>query len=76
MEEGLVSATHVEHLGRLLDDRTGVIAELTTGQAELILELVVQERDRQHADTMNAIEDALGHLPRLLRMPAKKILLG
>lgn len=68
--------THVEHLGRLLGDRTGVVAELTTEQAELVLELVVQERDRQHADTVKAIEDSLGHLPRLLRIPAKKILLG
>ncbi|WP_405136305.1 hypothetical protein [Nocardia sp. NBC_01388] len=66
----------VGELTRLLADDTGVVAELTAEQAELMLTLLRRQRDSQHRETMAAIDEAMGILPRLIRIPAKKILFG
>ncbi|MCU1642855.1 MAG: hypothetical protein JWN03_3130 [Nocardia sp.] len=66
----------VGELTRLLADDTGVVAELTAEQAELMLTFLQRQRDSQHRETMAAIDEAMGILPRLIRIPAKKILFG
>ncbi|MFF2555025.1 hypothetical protein ACFVUS_28755 [Nocardia sp. NPDC058058] len=66
----------VGELTRLLADDTGVVTGLTPEQAEMLLTSLRRQRDSQHRETMAAIDQALGILPRLIRIPAKKILFG
>ena len=53
-----------------------VLEQLTDSEAEVILELLRTERTRQQASLTTAIDDALEVLPRLIRIPARKILFG
>lgn len=66
----------VAELTRLLADNTGVVAELTAEEAELLHTFLLRQRDSQHRETMAAIDQSMGILPRLIRIPAKKILFG
>jgi hypothetical protein len=53
-----------------------IVGELTDAEcAELVSMIAAVRRSRMKA-MFSAIDQALNHLPRLLRGPAKKILLG
>ncbi|WP_227980384.1 hypothetical protein [Nocardia spumae] len=53
-----------------------VIAQLDQHEAATILALFACARQNQRRSLDRAIDDALGVLPRLIRIPARKILFG
>ena len=53
-----------------------VVDQLTEAEAAQLLAMVKAVRRSRLKAMFSSIEQALGHLPRVLRGPAKKILLG
>ncbi len=49
-------------------------AGLQPAQIDLLAESILQTQQRQREALAKAIEDALGHIPMLLRGPVKKVL--
>ncbi|AXQ29482.1 hypothetical protein D0B54_12620 [Solimonas sp. K1W22B-7] len=49
-------------------------AALQPAQLDLLAESILQTQQRQREALAKAIEDALGHIPMLLRGPVKKVL--
>ncbi|PPE71927.1 hypothetical protein C3942_21175 [Solimonas fluminis] len=50
------------------------LASLPPAQIDLLSNAVAQTQQRQREALAKAIEDALGHIPMLLRGPVKKVL--
>lgn len=50
------------------------LGSLQPAQIDLLSNAVVQTQQRQREALAKAIEDALGHIPMLLRGPVKKVL--
>ncbi|GEM30297.1 hypothetical protein NN3_13040 [Nocardia neocaledoniensis NBRC 108232] len=53
-----------------------VIAALTPEEAVTVLTLYLKVRQSRRAELETAIDDTLGFLPRLVRIPARKIMFG
>lgn len=53
-----------------------VLDELSPDEAAELLELIAAARDTQQAALDEAVEAALGHLPKLVRGTARRILFG
>ncbi|HET7689627.1 MAG TPA: hypothetical protein VFK41_04575 [Nocardioidaceae bacterium] len=53
-----------------------VVQQLTEDEAAELLAMVKAVRRSRLKAMFSSIEEALGHLPRVLRGPARKILLG
>ena len=50
------------------------ITELDDASVTKLAQLLKSSRERQQAQLAESLEKALGHLPRLLRGPVKKVL--
>ncbi len=63
-----------------LTDRLGepreVLAQLTPAESRLLATLIDTARARQAESLDAALESTLAALPRLIRIPARKILMG
>lgn len=63
-------------LRRELGDDLDVLALLSDEESSDLLEMLEEARSGQIAALNAAIEETLGHLPRLLRGPARKVMFG
>jgi hypothetical protein len=66
----------IAELNRILGGSSPDLTRLDPGEASLLLALVVAARRDQDAALSAAIDSTLQALPRLVRMPARKILFG
>lgn len=60
----------------LLGEPREVLDQLTDAEAEALHRLILRARREQQACLSAAIDSALQVLPRLIRIPARSILLG
>jgi len=63
-------------LHELLGADLTVLDELSADEAADLFAMVQSARTAQQAALDDAIEAALGHLPRLVRVPARRVLFG
>jgi hypothetical protein len=68
----------VSDKNELRDQLSGcpIVDQLTEAEAAELLAMVKAVRRSRLKAMFSSIEEALGHLPRVLRGPARKILLG
>ncbi|MFD4433805.1 hypothetical protein [Nocardia sp. NPDC058497] len=59
-----------------LGEPADVISQLTPDEAVTVLTLYRKARQTRRAELDTAIDDTLGFLPRLVRIPARKIMFG
>ena len=57
-------------------NNAGVVDELSEAECTQLLAMIETVRRSRLKAMLGAIDEALDHLPRLVRGPAKKILLG
>lgn len=50
------------------------VAELDAAKQRVLAELIADSRQRQQQQLQKALENALAHLPRLLRAPVRRVL--
>lgn len=63
-------------LAELGGEPADVLSRLTQDEAVTVLTLYLTTRQRRRTDLDRAIDDILGFLPRLVRIPARKIMFG
>ncbi|MFB7878432.1 hypothetical protein ACFC06_24570 [Nocardia sp. NPDC056064] len=63
-------------LAELGGEPADVLSRLTQDEAVTVLTLYQTTRQRRRTDLDRAIDDILGFLPRLVRIPARKIMFG
>lgn len=63
-------------LAELGGEPADVLGQLTPDEAATVLSLYLSVRQARRAELDTAIDDTLGFLPRLVRIPARKIMFG
>ncbi|MEV0686719.1 hypothetical protein AB0I35_22895 [Nocardia sp. NPDC050378] len=53
-----------------------IVEQLTADEAATVLNLYLTARRQRRVELDRAIDDTLGFLPRLVRIPARKIMFG